>query len=348
MFYALLFYAYLAIISLKFSDSLNYDKIAKLHDEIIYPNSENKLVVIVTGASSGIGRAIALELASHTLKFKVWATMRDISKWNGADDEALRVATMDVTSDFSVKELVDKVMEEDKRIDIIVNNAGYGVSGCLETVDMNEAKALFDVNLWGVVRVLQFVLPHMRNAKQGYIINISSTSGIRGIPCFEFYTSSKFALEGLTDSMRYSLSSFNISVTNVNAGPVITGFTERFGNSEVGGKGTRDPSDSTGYLEGLSQMMIDSLNRRMASQEAQSAESVAEIVHHLAVLKYEGRGRITDVPFNIGTSQESQKVIEDVRVNPTGWGGIYSQLLANMPILEDEDTMDISTPSEEL
>ena len=76
------------------------------------------------------------------------------------------------------------------------------------------------------------VLPHMRKARKGYVINISSTSGIRGIPCMEFYTGSKFALEGITDSMRYSLSPYNIAVTNINAGPVRTSFTDRFGFSD--------------------------------------------------------------------------------------------------------------------
>jgi short-subunit dehydrogenase len=120
-------------------------------------------------------------------------------------------------------------MKEEGRIDMLVNNAGFGLSGYLETVHVDEAKALFEVNVWGVVRMLHATLPHMRKARRGYVINISSTSGMRGIPCFDFYTSSKFALEGMTDSMRYALAPFNISVTNLNAGPVVTKFTDRFG-----------------------------------------------------------------------------------------------------------------------
>lgn len=323
---------------------MNVGKISRVMEEMKRDKAgADKLVVIVTGASSGIGKAIALELAGPAgeKRFRVWATMRDPSKWDGGggggedggqESETLRIGTLDVTSEESVAALVDRVIKEEGRIDILVNNAGFGLSGYLETVHVDEAKALFEVNVWGVVRMLHATLPHMRKARRGYVINISSTSGMRGIPCFDFYTSSKFALEGMTDSMRYALAPFNISVTNLNAGPVVTKFTDRFGNAETGGRGTRDLIDTTGYLDGLNEYMVLALNQRMASAEAQTAQSVGVIVHHLALRKFvDGRGRITDVPFNMGTSPESQKVIEDVRVNPTGWGGAYTRLLANLP-----------------
>ena len=97
---------------------------------------------------------------------------------------------MDVTSDESVAACVAKVMNDNngRPVDIVINNAGYGVAGYLESVHINEAKDVFDVNVWGAVRVLQAVLPGMRKKGGGYVINISSTSGIRGIPCFEYYT----------------------------------------------------------------------------------------------------------------------------------------------------------------
>ena len=333
---------------------VNVGKISRVMEEMKQDKTgADKLVVIVTGASSGIGKAIALELAGPAgeKRFRVWATMRDPSKWEGGDggggggdggvedggkeSETLRIGALDVTSEESVAALVDRVMKEEGRIDMLVNNAGFGLSGYLETVHVDEAKALFEVNVWGVVRMLHATLPHMRKARRGYVINISSTSGMRGIPCFDFYTSSKFALEGMTDSMRYALAPFNISVTNLNAGPVVTKFTDRFGNAETGGRGTRDLDDTTGYIDGLNEYMVLALNQRMASAEAQTAQSVGVIVHHLALRKFiDGRGRITDVPFNMGTSPESQKIIEDVRVNPTGWGGAYTRLLANLPPMQ--------------
>ena len=98
--------------------------------------------------------------------------------------------TMDVTSDESVTACIAEVSKDNdgRPVDIVINNAGYGIAGYLESVHINEAKDVFDVNVWGAVRVLQAVLPGMRKKGGGYVINISSTSGIRGIPCYEFYT----------------------------------------------------------------------------------------------------------------------------------------------------------------
>lgn len=206
---------------------------------------ERSEIVFITGCSSGIGLATALYLANHPSKvFKVYASMRSTDYWKGKgqyhDKNSLETIECDVTSDDSVNKAIDYVIKKEGHISVVINNAGYGISGCLEQVSIEEAKKLFDVNVWGAIRVLQATLPHMRKVSKGYIINISSTSGIRGIPCFEYYTSSKFALEGFSDSMRYSLAHFNISVTNLNAGPIRTQFTDRFGNADKGGKGTRD------------------------------------------------------------------------------------------------------------
>lgn len=231
-------------------------------------NSTEPYVVLITGCSSGIGRASALRFANNS-KFRVYATMRDTRKWTEPSLNNLFLMNMDVTSDVSVRSAVKSIEDKEGKIDIVVNNAGYGIAGSLESVSVQEAQSVFDVNVWGVVRVLQEVLPAMRKAKRGHVINISSTSGIRGIPCFEMYTGSKFALEGITDSLRYTLAPYGVSVTNLNAGPVRTSFTERFGNIEMGGKGTREADDSLGFLSSMTEKMIGSLNRRMESAEAQ-------------------------------------------------------------------------------
>eukprot|EP01036_Dinobryon_divergens_P022788 gene22787-31083_t len=258
--------------------------------------------------------------------------MRSISKWTESPRDNLRVAELDVTSIDSINKVIAQIISEDEKIDIVINNAGYGIAGTLEQVSIEDAKDLFDVNVWGPVRLLQAVLPYMRSRRSGHIINISSTSGIRGIPCFEFYTGSKFALEGIMDSMRYSLAAFNISVTNVNAGPVRTSFTERFGNSELGGKGTLAVDDPTGYLNTFTNRMILGLNKRMESPEAQTSENVARLIVNIAIIRTTAK-RLTDVPFNIGSSYDSQKLLEEVRVRPTGWGGIYSDIFGSLPPL---------------
>lgn len=143
--------------------------------------SEAPIVVLVTGGSTGIGKATALKFARHGSEsesasdssgahYKVWASMRDVeavNRWGEAQQglpKNLRALQMDVTDEVSVQRAVQQIIAEDGRIDVLVNNAGYGVAGCLEVVSIEEAKNVFDVNVWGVVRVLQAVLPHMRNA----------------------------------------------------------------------------------------------------------------------------------------------------------------------------------------
>ena len=140
---------------------------------------DQKTIVVITGSSSGIGKSAALSFSNNTL-FKVYATMRNPSDWTDASNPNLEVIQMDVTVEDSVNKAVKVILEKEGRIDVLINNAGYGTAGYLETVTVDEAKALFDVNVWGVVRVLQAVLPGMRRRKKGYVINISSTSGIRG------------------------------------------------------------------------------------------------------------------------------------------------------------------------
>jgi NADP-dependent 3-hydroxy acid dehydrogenase YdfG len=148
--------------------------------------------------------------------------MRDTTAWKDVTVPSnVIVIQLDVTSDDSVTQAVNRILKDDGKIDIVINNAGYGMVGTLETVHIAEAQKMFDVNVWGVVRVLQAVLPSMRQAKRGHVIGISSTSGIRATPANEFYAGSKFALEGISEAMRYSLAAFNISVTNVNPGPVV-------------------------------------------------------------------------------------------------------------------------------
>lgn len=305
---------------------------------------DQKRVVIITGASSGIGYATALEFARNP-KFKVYATMRKPENWEAPPAEGetnwdnLHVRQMDVTSDESVKNTVTEIAnEENGKIDILVNNAGYGIAACLEGATIDEAKALFDVNVWGAVRTAQEVLPFMRKRRDGHIINISSTSGIRGIPCMEFYAGSKFALEGIADSLRFTVSAFNISVTQINAGPVRTKFTDVYGDVDKGGRGTRDiagDADDNNYLAGFTQLMVDTLNQRMKTGDAQDQDSVARVIVNVAHMKKEAR-KLVEVPFNIGTNQASQGVIEAVRSNPTGWTGMYAKLLAMVPPLKKE------------
>ena len=185
-------------------------------------------VAVVTGSSSGIGFEISLTLARHG--FKTYATMRDLQKSSTlrsiADKEKipLKCVQLDVTNDMSVKQAIETIVNEANKIDILVNNAGYGLSGAFEDLLINEIKLQFDTNYFGLIRATQAVLPIMRNQSAGIIVNISSGLGRFGIATSSAYASSKFAIEGLTESISYELEPFGIRTILVEPGIIKTNF----------------------------------------------------------------------------------------------------------------------------
>lgn len=185
-------------------------------------------VAIVTGSSGGIGFSTAVMLARND--FYTYASMRNLAKRNAIEEIAkrenlpLQAIQLDVTDDKSVKEAINKVLEEKKTIDVLVNNAGYGLIGCVEDVSIEEVKAQFETNLFGVIRVTQAVLPVMRKQKHGVIINVSSIAGRVAFPISNAYASTKFALEGLSESMRYEVEQFGIKVVLIEPGVITTNF----------------------------------------------------------------------------------------------------------------------------
>ena len=186
-------------------------------------------VAIVTGSSSGIGLETALVLARNG--FTTFATMRDLGKKAKIESIAskeklpVHIVQLDVTSDSSVSNAVQKITEQARRIDVVVNNAGYGVMGAFEDVTVGEFRDQYETNVLGVIRVTQAVLPAMRKQRSGRIINISSVVGKIGLPGSAAYCSSKFALEGLSESLAYELEPFGISVVIVEPGAIRTNFT---------------------------------------------------------------------------------------------------------------------------
>ncbi|MFY3740698.1 MAG: NAD(P)-dependent dehydrogenase (short-subunit alcohol dehydrogenase family) [Candidatus Nitrosomirales archaeon] len=185
-------------------------------------------VAIVTGSSNGIGLATSVLLARNNIY--TYASMRNLAKANSIREIAkkenlpLETIQLDVTDDTSVKDAVNKVLEEKKTIDVLVNNAGYGLMGCVEDLSMEEVKAQFETNLFGVIRVTQAVLPAMRRQKHGMIVNVSSIAGRVGFPATSAYIGSKFALEGLSESMRYELEPFGVKVVIVEPGAIRSNF----------------------------------------------------------------------------------------------------------------------------
>jgi NAD(P)-dependent dehydrogenase (short-subunit alcohol dehydrogenase family) len=175
---------------------------------------------IVTGASAGIGEATCLALVDKG--FTVYAVARRADRMAHLADKGIVPVSADVTDDASMVALVDKVVSETGRVDVLVNNAGYGSYGALEEVPMDEARRQFDVNIFGLARLTQLVLPHMRSQGSGRIINISSVGGRIWEPLGAWYHATKFAVEGLSDSLRAELRPHGIDVIVIQPGAIKT------------------------------------------------------------------------------------------------------------------------------
>ncbi|WP_328989360.1 oxidoreductase [Kribbella sp. NBC_01245] len=177
-------------------------------------------VALVTGASSGIGEATALAL--RQAGFIVYGAARRIDRMAGLAEQGVRVLAMDVTDDASAQAGVARILAEAGRIDVLVNNAGYGSYGAVEDVPLDEARAQFEVNVFGAARLMQLVLPAMRAQRSGKIVNVSSMGGKIHTPLGGWYHSSKFALEGLSDCVRVEVAPFGIDVVVVEPGAIET------------------------------------------------------------------------------------------------------------------------------
>jgi NAD(P)-dependent dehydrogenase (short-subunit alcohol dehydrogenase family) len=174
-------------------------------------------VVLITGAASGIGQATAELLSAQG--YSVFGTSRAPERHG---ERAFPLLEMDVHSDESVLNGVQHVLTQAGRIDVLLNNAGTGIAGASEETGLSEARTVFETNFFGMIRVTNAVLPIMRQQHSGKIITMSSAGGLAGIPFRALYVASKFALEGYTESLRYEVSPFGISVSLVEPGPVNT------------------------------------------------------------------------------------------------------------------------------
>ena len=183
-------------------------------------------IAIVTGSSSGIGFETSLALARDG--YLTYATMRDVKKGDKILEIAkkenlkVKVVELDVNNESTIKKAIEKISSQEKRIDVLVNNAGYFLVGCLEDLSISDLKDQFETNFFGVVRTIQAVLPIMRSQKSGTIVNVSSVAGRIGFPVTPGYISSKFALEGLSESMRYELVPFGIKTIIIEPGVIKT------------------------------------------------------------------------------------------------------------------------------
>ena len=185
-------------------------------------------VAIVTGSSSGIGFETSLALAREG--YFTYATMRNTAKSDKikeiAKKENLKISILDldVDDENSAKTAIAQILDQKQRIDVLVNNAGWGLWGCVEDVSVDEFKQQFDTNFFSIIRLIQEVAPTMRKQSSGTIVNVSSVVGRIGFPASPAYISSKFALEGLSESLRFEFAPFGIDVIIIEPGVIKTDF----------------------------------------------------------------------------------------------------------------------------
>jgi short-subunit dehydrogenase len=179
-----------------------------------------KKVALVTGASSGIGKETAILMVKNG--FIVYGASRRLEKMGELKDIGVKLLMLDLADDTSIVDGAAEILENEKRIDVIVNNAGYGSYGALEDVPISEAKYQFEVNIFGLARLTQLLIPTMRSQGWGKIINISSIGGSGGEPHGTWYHATKYALEGLSDCLRMELKQFGIDVVIIKPGAILT------------------------------------------------------------------------------------------------------------------------------
>jgi NAD(P)-dependent dehydrogenase (short-subunit alcohol dehydrogenase family) len=240
------------------------------------------MVALVTGCSTGIGYSASLMLARNG--FYTYASMRNIGKSTSikqmATKEALPLEAiqLDVNDDLSVKNAIEEIISEKGRIDILVNNAGYGLIGPIEDISIEELKAQFETNLFGVIRVTQQVLPTMRRQKEGgRIINVSSIGGIAGYPFSATYCSAKFALEGLSESMSYEVEPFDIKVILIEPAFVISDFHN---NAKIVIKSDKAANTSP-YIQTMNKMF--EAYKQVVEEYKMPAEEVAKVIFNASI-----------------------------------------------------------------
>jgi NAD(P)-dependent dehydrogenase (short-subunit alcohol dehydrogenase family) len=231
-------------------------------------------VALVTGSSSGIGYETSLALARDG--FLTFATMRNLNKAEDIksattkENLPIRTKQLDVTDDMSVKNAVQTISSETGgRIDVLVNNAGYVLSGAFEDLAIDEIKTQYETNFFGLIRTTQAVLPIMREQKSGIIVNISSGAGRFGYPGHSAYISTKFAVEGLSESMSYELEPFGIKVVIVEPGVIMTNIV----NTMVVARKSQDPNSA--YSQ-MMQKMANTFEGLM--KNSSSPDLVANVV----------------------------------------------------------------------
>ncbi len=262
-------------------------------------------VALITGCSSGIGYETALMLARNG--YQTIATMRNLKKSNSilktseVENLPLKVLELDVNDVRSIERAISQVKNEAKRIDILINNAGYGLVGFFEDLSLDEIRNQFETNFFGVLNITKKVIPIMRSQKSGTIINISSGAGQVGFPGISAYVSTKFAIEGFSESLTYELSPFGIKVIIIEPGVIKTNFFNNCTISEQSAKNGSPYSSSVNKL----QKDID-----LMQEHATSPTEVAKMI--LQVLRTDEPKQRYIVGNDVAMILEAKKNLSDI------------------------------------
>ncbi len=223
-------------------------------------------VVLISGSTGGLGR----EMVSVFQKsgWSVWAGYRSQVPEAFLDSEDIHPVYLDVSDPTSVSSCVERLIQAEGKIDVLINNAGYGIIASEESVDGKEIKKLFDVNFFGAMELIRTVTPHMKQQNNGHIINISSTSGVRAVPGLGIYAASKFALEGVSEALAVTLSPHNIQVVLVEPGTVENDWAKHC---------VKDDSE---LASALSEKLV------RLSKGGQKCSEIASLVYSVATTEY--------------------------------------------------------------
>jgi len=228
--------------------------------------------VLITGCSSGIGWATAKYLSD--VGWRVYATARDVEKIAPLGESGCRLLALDVTDEDSMASAVGEVEREEGAVGALVNNAGFSQSGAVEAVPMEKVRRQFETNVFGLVRMCQLVLPGMRVQGYGRIVNLSSMGGKLTLPGAGFYHASKYAVEAISDALRYEVAGFGIKVSVVEPGLIRSGFAD----AAVGSMNEQDDGPYAGFDEAVARVTTENYERGPISRLAGEPEAVAEAI----------------------------------------------------------------------
>lgn len=224
---------------------------------------------LVTGASSGIGEATVEQLLAAGVT--VYAAARRVEKMKNLESRGAKLVQMDVTDETSMTGGIDAIFQQESAVDILINNAGYGSYGAVEDVPIDEARRQFEVNIFGLARLIQLVLPGMRANQYGKIVNISSMGGKIYTPFGGWYHATKHALEGLSDCLRWETKPFGIDVIIIEPGGIATPW------GKIAAENLKKTSGSGAYADAANKA-ADGLAERYSSDQLSDPEVVADTI----------------------------------------------------------------------